>query len=89
MMIIMQTDATQEEITSVVERVEVNGLRAHLSQGEERTVIGVVGDGRFLHQDQFLHLPGVDRVIPISRPYKLASREFIPENSLFCFRWMV
>jgi 3-deoxy-7-phosphoheptulonate synthase len=71
MMIIMQTDATQEEITSVVERVEVNGLRAHLSQGEERTVIGVVGDGRFLHQDQFLHLPGVDRVIPISRPYKI------------------
>ncbi len=83
MMIIMQTDATQEEITSVVERVEGNGLRAHLSQGEERTVIGVVGDGRILHRDQFLHLPGVDRVIPISRPYKLASREFIPENSLF------
>lgn len=83
MMIIMQTDATKEQISTVVERVEVNGLRAHLSQGEERTVIGVVGDGRALYKDQFLHLPGVDRVIPISRPYKLASREFIPENSLF------
>jgi len=83
MMIIMQTDATQQQITTVVERVEVNGLRAHLSQGEERTVIGVIGDGRMIFKDQFLHLPGVDRVIPISRPYKLASREFIPENSLF------
>ncbi|MGW8224447.1 MAG: 3-deoxy-7-phosphoheptulonate synthase [Anaerolineales bacterium] len=83
MMIIMHTDATQSEIKAVVERVEVNGLQAHLSEGEERTVIGVVGDGRMLYQDQFLHLPGVDRVIPISRPYKIASREFIPENSLF------
>jgi len=83
MMIIMQTDAAQDEIVAVVERVEGNGLRAHLSQGEERTVIGVVGDGRTIYPDQFLHLPGVDRVIPISRPYKLASREFIPQNSLF------
>jgi len=83
MMIIMQTDATQQQITTVVERVEVNGLHAHLSQGEERTVIGVIGDGRMIFKDQFLHLPGVDRVIPISRPYKLASREFILENSLF------
>jgi 3-deoxy-7-phosphoheptulonate synthase len=83
MMIIMHTDATEKQITTVVERVEDNGLRAHLSKGEERTVIGVVGDGRAIFKDQFLHLPGVDRVIPISRPYKLASREFIPENSLF------
>ncbi len=83
MMIIMQTEATKQQISAVVARVEANGLRAHLSQGEERTVIGVVGDGRKIFKDQFLHLPGVDRVIPITRPYKLASREFIPENSLF------
>ncbi|MEJ2267228.1 MAG: 3-deoxy-7-phosphoheptulonate synthase, partial [Anaerolineales bacterium] len=83
MMIIMRTDATQGQIASVVQRVEMNGLRAHLSQGEERTVIGAVGDGRPVLKDQFLHLPGVDRVIPITRPYKLASREFIPENSFF------
>ena len=83
MMIIMHTNATEQQITTVIERVEDNGLRAHLSKGEERTVIGVVGDGRAIFKDQFLHLPGVDRVIPISRPYKLASREFIPENSFF------
>jgi 3-deoxy-7-phosphoheptulonate synthase len=46
-------------------------------------VIGVVGDGRTIYPDQFLHLPGVDRVIPISRPYKIASREFIPQDSMF------
>lgn len=83
MMIIMQTDATQGEIAEVVGRVEGSGLKAHLSRGEERTVIGVVGDGRTIYGDQFLHLPGVDRVIPISRPYKIASREFIPRDSVF------
>lgn len=83
MMIIMQTDATQDQIAAVVERVEEYGLRAHLSSGEERTVIGAVGDRRPVILDQFLHLPGVDRVLPISRPYKLASREFRPKNSVF------
>lgn len=83
MMIIMRTDASPQDIAAVVERIETGGLRAHLSQGEERTVIGAVGDGRPVIRDQFLHLPGVDRVIPITRPYKLASREFISENSLF------
>ena len=82
-MIIMRTNATPQEIAAVVERIEGIGLRAHLSKGEERTVIGAVGDGRPVLKDQFLHLPGVDRVIPITRPYKLASREFIAENSLF------
>jgi 3-deoxy-7-phosphoheptulonate synthase len=84
MMIVMRTDATAEQIHSVVSRVELFGLKAHLSQGEERTVIGVVGDGRpIMMQDNFRILDGVDRIVPISRPYKLASREFIPENSCF------
>jgi 3-deoxy-7-phosphoheptulonate synthase len=81
MLIIMRTDANQEQISSVVERVEHHGLHAHLSTGEERTVIGVVGDGRPIEQDHFLQLDGVDRILRISRPYKLASREFIPDNS--------
>src|SRR5512139_3448733 len=84
MLIIMRTDATQDQVASIVARVESNGLTAHLSRGEERTVIGVVGDGRpYQYQEQFLQLPGVDRIVPISRPYKLASREFINENSHF------
>lgn len=84
MMIIMRTDATPDQIEGVVVKVEQHGLKAHLSKGEERTIIGVVGDGRpFSLQDQFAYMSGVDRVLPISRPYKLASREFIAENSHF------
>jgi len=84
MLIIMRTDASQDETATIVKRVEGHGFTAHISQGEERTVIGVVGDGRhYQFRDQFLQLPGVDRIMPISRPYKLASREFIPENSRF------
>ena len=83
MMIIMRAEATQDQIAAVVERVEEYGLRAHLSRGEERTVIGAVGDGRPVVRDQFIQLPGVDRVVPISPPYKLASREFRPEDSVF------
>jgi 3-deoxy-7-phosphoheptulonate synthase len=83
MMIIMRAEASQDQIAAVVERVEEYGLRAHLSRGEERTVIGAVGDGRPVLRDQFIQLPGVDRVVPISPPYKLASREFRQENSVF------
>lgn len=83
MMIIMRTEATQQQISAVVARIEQQGLRAHLSTGAERTVIGAIGDGRPVGQDQFVLMPGVDRVVPISRPYKLASREFIPQDSVF------
>lgn len=84
MMIVMRADATQEQIANVVERVEAVGMRAHLSRGEERTVIGVVGDRRpLLQPNLFIHLPGVDRIVPITRPYKLTSREFSPANTTF------
>ena len=83
MMIIMQAGATQEQIKIVVDVVQANGLRAHLSTGEERTIIGAIGDGRPVMKEQFLYLPGVDRVVPISRPYKLASREFSPMDTIF------
>jgi len=83
MMIIMRCGASDGEIAAVVERVEANGLHAHISTGEERTVIGAIGDGRPVYKDQFILMSGVDRVVPISRPYKLASREFRPENSVF------
>src|SRR4030042_1155889 len=84
MMIIMRTDETKQQIAGVVSHVEHYGMKAHLSTGEERTVIGVVGDGRpIMLREHFSLLDGVDRILPISRPYKLASREFIAENSCF------
>ncbi|MGB9672747.1 MAG: 3-deoxy-7-phosphoheptulonate synthase, partial [Anaerolineales bacterium] len=83
MLIIMRADASQDQIDSVIKRVEECGMRAHLSQGEERCIIGAIGDGRPVQKDQFLYLPGVDRVVPITRPYKLASREFQKDNTVF------
>ncbi len=83
MMIIMRGDATQEQVSKVVEQIKMDGLRPHLSQGEERTIIGLIGDGRVIQKDKYLFLPGVDRIVPITRPYKLASREFSPHNSVF------
>ena len=81
MLIIMRADATQDQIDHVVARIELLGLKAHLSRGTERTIIGAIGDGRPVSQDPFIALPGVDRATPISRPYKLASREFSPEDT--------
>jgi 3-deoxy-7-phosphoheptulonate synthase len=81
MMIVMRANATQREIKTVVDRVQNCGAEAHLSEGEERTIIGVVGDVRSIPRNEFLQMPSVDRIIPISRPYKIASREFHPWNS--------
>jgi len=81
MMIVMRADATQREVKHVVDRIQSYGAQAHLSEGEERTLIGVVGDVRDVPREEFLQMTSVDRIIPISRPYKLASREFHPWNS--------
>jgi len=83
MMIIMKANCPKEQIQHIVEEIEQIGLKAHLSQGEERTVIGVVGDIRSVNREHFLRQPGIERIVPISHPYKIASREFIPQNSLF------
>ena len=83
MMIVMHNDATDEQINLVVARVETLGMHAHLSRGTERTVIGVVGDGRKIEPAQLSFLAGVDHIVPISRPYKLASREFSPNDTVF------
>jgi 3-deoxy-7-phosphoheptulonate synthase len=78
----MRTSATKAEVNHVIERVKSFELDAHLSDGAERTVIGVVGDGRPVEPTAFIRLPGVDNIVPISKPYKLASREFYPKDSL-------
>jgi len=76
MIIVMSARATPEDVRHVVGRIEELGLKAHLSKGVERTIIGVIGDERLLKKEQFSLLPLVEDVIPILKPYKLASREF-------------
>jgi 3-deoxy-7-phosphoheptulonate synthase len=75
MMIVMKTEATPEEVRAVVERVESVGARAHVSQGEEVTVIGAVGDREHVQRLGLEGHAGVDQIIPILKPYKLASSE--------------
>ena len=71
MIVVMRPSATQQEVDGVKRSIEEHGLEAFLSVGEERTVIGVVGDvERISHLGT---LPGVDQVIRVSSPYKLAS----------------
>ena len=83
MMIIMSMEATPEQVSAVNKRVEELGFSPHSIVGSERSVIAVVGNNPIEQQDQFAFLPGVDRIVPISRPYKLTSREVKPENTIF------
>jgi 3-deoxy-7-phosphoheptulonate synthase len=83
MIIIMRMGASQEEIQHVVHRVEELGYQTHLSEGEERTIIGVIGDERPLDKDRMGRMQGIERIVPILRPFKLASRDFQPSDSTF------
>jgi 3-deoxy-7-phosphoheptulonate synthase len=76
MMIVMKAEATPEEVRAVVERVESVGARAHLSQGDEVTVIGAVGDREHVQRLGLEGHSGVEQVIPILKAYKLASSQF-------------
>jgi 3-deoxy-7-phosphoheptulonate synthase len=75
MVIVMQHGASAKQIAAIVSRVEGLGYRAHLVQGEERTIIGVIGDDRPIDRTQFETLDGVDKTIPILKPFKMASRD--------------
>lgn len=82
MIIVMQAGASAAQIGSVVKRVEGLGYKVHLSQGEERTIIGVVGDDRPIDRNQFEVLDGVEKTVPILRPFKLASRDFRAQDTV-------
>jgi 3-deoxy-7-phosphoheptulonate synthase len=75
-MIIMKTDATQEQIDFVIQEITRYGLRADVSKGDYKTIIGLVGDERKAPFSHFLALPGVKEAIPVETPYKLISREY-------------
>jgi 3-deoxy-7-phosphoheptulonate synthase len=83
MMIIMNVEATPAEVDAVVSLLDANGFKGIVLHGEERKVIAVVGNNPYLTRDQYVFLPGVDRVMPISRPYKIASREYFNQSSSF------
>ena len=82
MIIILQPGATDEQIDHVIRRVEDLGLKAHLSRGTFRTIVGVIGDEDKLRAEPLRAIPGVQEVVPVLPPYKLASRDAHPQPSI-------
>ncbi len=76
MIIITRPDISDAELDHIRERVESVGLHTHLSRGEQRTIIGCIGDEARLAEVALRSLPGVESVMPVLKPYKRASREF-------------
>jgi len=78
----MKHQANAKQVAAVVSRVENLGYRTHLSEGEERTIIGVIGDERPVDLNQLELMDGVERVLPVLRPFKLPSREMHPQDTV-------
>jgi 3-deoxy-7-phosphoheptulonate synthase len=76
MMIVMKPTADQQEVEAVVERIESVGARAHVVVGDELTIIGAIGDREHVARLDLDGAPGVERLVPILKPYKLASAQF-------------
>jgi 3-deoxy-7-phosphoheptulonate synthase len=82
MIIVMQTHAPAEHIDRVVAEIKRIGLTPHLSQGRFKTIIGAVGEEQKVDQRHFESLDSVEQVLPVMKPYKLASRDFSPDDSV-------
>ena len=81
-MIVMKPTATDQEVQAVIDRVQAVGARTHPIVGEELTVIGAIGDREHVQRLELEGLSGVDRVLPILKPYKLSSTQFKPVPSV-------
>jgi 3-deoxy-7-phosphoheptulonate synthase len=82
MIIVTKPNVTDAEVDHIRERIEAAGMRTHLSRGEQRTIIGCIGDESLLAEVPLRSLPGVESVTPVLKPYKLASREFAAERTV-------
>ena len=80
--IVMRRDATRADIDHVVERLRDIGAEAHVSEGQIRTIIGAVGDRAIIQQLPWEAFPGVERAVPVLKPYKFVSRDFHPDDSV-------
>ena len=82
MIVVMNVNASAREISDVIARIRAMGYDVHLSDGKERTIIGVIGRGRPLDREQLALMSGVQSVMPVTHPYKIASREYHPDDTL-------
>lgn len=82
MIVIMEKNASIKQIQDILQFVEDSACTPHVSKGDEKTVIGIVGDERGLVSEKVQSMPGVEKVIPTQKPYKLASREWKKDNTV-------
>ena len=82
MIIVVKPGSTQEQIDHIVAHIHAMGLRTDVSRGIKRTIIGVIGDEDLVRNAPLAAIPGVEEVVPILKPFKLASREYQSEDSV-------
>ncbi len=82
MIIVVSPEATKDDVDRIVARIEETGRKAHISEGQERMIIGVIGSDPPELQDMFESLPHVESVHRITHPYKMVSRQFKPTNTI-------
>lgn len=82
MIIVLRPDATEKQIEHIIERVKKLGLKPMVSKGVERTIIGVIGEEDIIRIQPLEVYPGVEKVMPILKPYKLVSRDFKSEDTI-------
>ncbi len=86
MIIIMKPTASNSELNTVVQTVRDLGFDVHLSSGEARTIVGILGDTQRLSRSRFEVMPGVEQALRVSQPFKVASREFQATDTVFDVR---
>jgi 3-deoxy-7-phosphoheptulonate synthase len=82
MIIVMENNTPQEQIEQISEKLKEKGFKVHLSQGVEKTIIGAIGERSQAIMEMFETQPGVEKIVPILQPFKLASREFKQQTSI-------
>src|SRR5271157_3189170 len=86
MLVVMQAQATEEQVRAVCQKIESLGYRAHSMPGAQRTAIGITGNKGEVESGTLDEMPGVQEVIRVSKPYKLVSRDTKPDNTIVKFR---
>ncbi len=82
MLVVMQSHATDEQVRAVCQRIESLGLKAHPIPGAARTAIGITGNSGAMDIGSLESMPGVVECIPVSKPYKLVSRDIKDEKTI-------
>ncbi|NOY08644.1 MAG: 3-deoxy-7-phosphoheptulonate synthase [Spirochaetes bacterium] len=82
MILIFSGDAKEKDIDNAVKKIEAIGFHPHISRGALRTIVGITGDDRAIPEEEFNQLPGVEQILHVLKPYKLASRDFHPDDTV-------